>query len=234
MFKTWAALCGALILAGGTAQAAGLRGEYVEARTNDVFTGPCFSNAEVFITGHQAVVAWSVTEGSFQGVDLAGLKVAAAVVGTSTFDADQADAARAILIVDKAANPKQRAALIAMAKSLGGDRLKNVVEVRDSVISMMIEHDSDPASIADEHARHNMPRAARAFFWAPGLAEIVTRPLDDGDHKCGNETLAYPPLSKGVDVKPSYTVNNSFRGQGLGTRWDDPNARSSMVGHFAL
>ena len=80
-----------------------------------------------------------------------------------------------------------------------------------------------------------MPQAPRAFFWAPGLAEIVTRPLDEDDHKCGNEVLAYPPLSKGVDVKPAYTAHTTmFRGQGLDTRWDDPNARSSMVGHFAL
>lgn len=232
MFKTWAATCGALILAVNTAGAAGLRGEYVEARTNDVFTGPCFSNAEVYITGHQAVVAWKVTEGSYDGVDLAGLSVAAAVLGTSTFDADRADGARSILIVDKSASPKQREALIAVAKSLGGDRLKNVVEVRTSVISMMVEHDADPAT--PEHSLHQMPKAARASFWAPGLAEIRTRPLDEDDHKCGNEELAFSPLSKGVDVKPAYTLNNSFRGQGLGTRWDDPNARSSMVGSFSL
>jgi hypothetical protein len=233
MFKAWAALCGALILAAGTADAAGLRGEYVEARTNDVFTGPCFSNAEVYLTGHQAVIAWKVTEGSFKGVDLAGLTVAAAVRGTSTFDADQPDQAQSVLIVDKKATPAQREALVAMAKSLGGDRLKNVVAVRDSVISMMVEH-NDADSASQEHGLHAMPRAPRANFWAPGLAEIVTRPLNEDDHKCGNEVLAYPPLSKGVDVKPAYTVNNSFRGQGLNTRWDDQNARSSMVGHFAL
>jgi hypothetical protein len=233
MFKTWAALCGALILAAGTADAAGLRGEYVEARTNDVFTGPCFSNAEVYTTGHQAVIAWKVTEGSYKGVDLAGLAVAAAVRGTSTFEADQPDQAQAVLIVDKQATPAQREALVAMAKSLGGDRLKNVVAVRDSVIAMTVgQHESESAS--REHGLHAMPQAPRAFFWAPGLAEIVTRPLNEDDHKCGNEVLAYPPLSKGVDVKPAYTVNNTFRGQGLNTRWDDQNARSSMVGSFAL
>ena len=48
----------------GVAGAAGIRGEYIEARTADVFTGPCFSNAEVFIYGNQAVMAWKVTEGS--------------------------------------------------------------------------------------------------------------------------------------------------------------------------
>ena len=233
MFKTWAALCGALILAGGTAEAAGLRGEYVEARTNDVFTGPCFSNAEVFITGHQAVVAWKITEGSFNGVDLKGLCVAAAIRGTSTFDADDADGARAVLIVDKQASPAQREALVALARKLGGDRLKNVVEVRTSVIAMMLEHGDADASSHDP-GLHAMPQAPRAHFWAPGLAEILTRPLNEDDHKCGNETLAFSPLSKGVDVKPAFTLTNIFRDKALGTRWDDPGARSSMVGSFSL
>jgi hypothetical protein len=79
-----------------------------------------------------------------------------------------------------------------------------------------------------------MPQAPTALFIAPGLATISTRPLDDRDHKCGNEVLAYPPLSKGVDVLPAFTIDNSFSGKALNTRWDDQNARSSMVGRFSL
>jgi hypothetical protein len=79
-----------------------------------------------------------------------------------------------------------------------------------------------------------MPKAPRALFIAPGLAEISTRPLDERDHKCGNEVQAFPALSKAVDVLPAYTLGHSFKGQGLNTRWDDPNARSSLVGRFAL
>src|SRR5271154_906125 len=88
-----------------------IKGDYVEARTADVYTGPCFSNAEVFITGHQAVMAWKVTEGSWRGVELDGLTVAAAVVGTTTFSEDDAKAARSVLLVDKKATPAQRKAL---------------------------------------------------------------------------------------------------------------------------
>ena len=61
-----------LALAATTSSAAGIRGDYVEARTADVFTGPCFSNAEIFISGNRAVMAWKVTEGSWNGVDLRG------------------------------------------------------------------------------------------------------------------------------------------------------------------
>ena len=41
-----------------------------------------------------------------------------------------------------------------------------------------------------------MPYAPRASFWAAGLAQIVTRPLNDGDHFCGNEVVAYAPLDR--------------------------------------
>jgi hypothetical protein len=238
MFRTLPALCGVLLLAGSAlAGEAQIRGDYVESRTADVYTGPCFSNAEVFIVGNQAVMAWKVTEGSWRGVDLSGLSVAAAVMGTSTFSEDQPDQARSILIVDEKATPKQREALIAMAKTLGGERFKNVLDIKTSMISLTVESHSmiegEKMAESQKHELHPMPLAPRASFWAPGLAEILTRPLDDGDHACGNEVVAYAPLSKGVDVLPAYTLGHEFKGTGLNSRWSGPNCRSSFVGHFA-
>jgi hypothetical protein len=227
------ALCGVLALVGSsTAGAAGIRGDYIEARTADVFTGPCFSNAEVFIYGSQAVMAWKVTEGSFNGVDLSGLGVAAAVQGTTTFSEDDPDHARAILIVDEKADSRQRDALVALARSLAGRRLSHVVAVKAARISLKVE--AHAMSEADEHPAHGMPQAPAASFWVPGLASIVTRPLDDRDHACGNEVIAYEPLSRGASVVPAYTLGHQFKGQGLSSTWDDPNCRSSFVGRFAL
>lgn len=233
MSRTLTAFSGALLLLAASAtHAAGIRGEYVEARTADVFTGPCFSNAEIFIYGDSALMAWKVTEGSYKGVDLSGLGVAAAVKANCTFSEDKPEQARAVLIVDEKANTKQREALVALAKELGGVRLSQVVDVRVSRISMKIE--AHAKSAADEHSEHGMPHAPRASFWAPGLAQILTRPLNDNDHFCGNEVVAYPPLSKSVSALPAYTLGNQFKGKGLNTNWDDPNCRSAFVGHFAL
>ena len=79
-----------------------------------------------------------------------------------------------------------------------------------------------------------MPHTPRASFWAAGLANIVTRPLDENDHFCGNEVIAYTPLSQRVKVLPAYTLGHEFKGTGLQTRWSDPNCRSSFVGHFSF
>ncbi|MHB1557721.1 MAG: DUF1326 domain-containing protein [Isosphaeraceae bacterium] len=226
------ALCAAvLFLAPAIAGAAEIRGDYVEARNADVFTGPCFSNAEVFIYGKQAVLAWKVNEGRWNGVDVAGLCVAAAVQGNTTFSEDDPDKAQAVLIVDSRADERQREALVNMARTLGGRRLANIVSVKTARMQLKLEEHA--AKAASAHAAHGMPQAPRATFWAAGLAQIVTRPLDERDHMCGNETVAYSPLSSAVDVKPAYTLGHRFQGEGLDIRWDDPNCRSSFVGHFA-
>jgi len=231
MPKSLAVLCGLLVLT-GVARGAEIQGDYLEARTADIYTGPCFSNAEIFITGNHAVMAWKVTSGSFEGVDLKGLSVAAAVRGSTTFSEDRPEQATSILIVDERADSRQREALLALAKSLAGDRLKRVVDVKVSRISLKIEaHDANKDTTPA--ATHGMPHAPRASFWASGLAQIVTRPLDERDHACGNEIVAYPPLSKGVEALPAYTLGHKFQGAGLGTNWDDPNCRSSFVGHFS-
>ena len=231
MLATIATLLGALALAAGPSVQ--VSGEYVEARNADVYTGPCFSNAEVFITGDLAVMAWKVTEGSYQGQDLRGLSIAAAVRGTTTFSKDIPSEARSVLIVDKAATPAQREALIALAKELGGDRLKHVEAVRTALVQVSVEkkghHGTDVGSV-----HHGMPKAPRGRLYVDGLAEIVTRPLEDSDHACGNEVVEYPPLSRGVTALPAYTLAHEFKGKGLNTTWDDANCRSSFVGKFAL
>jgi len=226
--------CGTLLLLSTcAAHAAGIQGEYIEARTADVFTGPCISNSEIFTTGNQAVLAWKVNRGAWNGTDLSGLCVAAAVRGTTTFSEDDPSKALAVVIVDQKATPRQREALVAMARELGGSRLKNVAAVKTATMSLKIE--ANHASVADaQQNAHAMPHAPRASFWAAGLAQIVTRPLDDNDHFCGNEVIAYSPLSQGIKALPAYTLGHEFKGEELNTRWSDPNCRSSFVGTFSL
>ena len=75
------------------------------------------------------------------------------------------------------------------------------------------DHAVSAADAAHTRARH--AQAPRASFWAAGLAQIVTRPLDENDHFCGNEVVAYAPLSQGVKVLPAYTLGHEFKGEGL-------------------
>jgi hypothetical protein len=231
-----ALMAGVLTLLGPAPRdSARIEGDYIESRTADIFTGPCFANAEVFITGHQALMAWKVRSGSWNGVDLSGRTVAAAIRATTTLSKDDPAGATAVLIVDSEATPEQREALQAFAREMGGQRLANVREVRSSLMNLFVEQEMSEPSAEHEPARHHygFPQAPKGNFWAPGLAEIATRPLDDTDHLCGNEVVEYPPLSKGVTAQPAYTLANIFKGSGLGSRWDDRNCRGSFVGRFS-
>src|SRR2546423_8509269 len=63
-------IAAAPLVAGGKGS---VSGAYVKARTAEVFTGGCIMNSEAETMGKQAVLAWKVDRGSFNGVRIDGL-----------------------------------------------------------------------------------------------------------------------------------------------------------------
>src|SRR5947199_9309306 len=82
-----------------------VRGEYLEARTADVYTGPCFANGEVGQTGKLAVMGWHIEQGSFDGVNLDGLSVVGVLKAKNTLGDFEltSNPAKAVIIVDQKA-----------------------------------------------------------------------------------------------------------------------------------
>src|SRR5260370_15732342 len=74
----------ALAAGATTSKAAQITGKYIEARTADVYTGPCFANSEVNLTGQEAVLGWRVDKGVWGDVKLDGLSIVAVVRANST------------------------------------------------------------------------------------------------------------------------------------------------------
>ena len=46
--------------AGTIIPASGIHGNYIEARTADVFTGPCVANGEAEQVGREAIFGWNI------------------------------------------------------------------------------------------------------------------------------------------------------------------------------
>src|SRR5262249_52478216 len=101
----------ALVLS-APAQGAGITGQYVEGRPCDIWTGPCFANAETNFAGKHAVLGWKIDKGSLDNVSLDGLSVVAIVAASNTLGQEQTGAAESVLVVDKKASAEQRKALI--------------------------------------------------------------------------------------------------------------------------
>jgi hypothetical protein len=199
-----------------------VRGEYIEARTADVYTGPCFANAEVGLTGDLAVMGWKIEQGSYDGVNLDGLSVMGAVRASNTLGnvIDTVYPVKAVLIIDERANAEQRLALTAFAHKMGGQLLADVVHVEYQPIEF---------AMAD-----NNVHTRQAVMTAGKMVKLETRAMTDADQVCHNESVWYQPLTPVEHAMAAYTVSNDFGGTGLGTVWKYSGNRGSFVGTFQI
>ena len=197
-----------------------IKGQYLETRSADVYVGQCFANSEMNLAGDEAIVAWHITEGQWEGVSLAGLTVVGAVKAQATLGDPYGKPypAKSVLLVDKHATPQQRQALINFAQEMGGELLRHVVRVIDTGIDMEVAQ--------EQHS-------ARARLQAGDVVAVETRAIGDKDHLCGNEDTFYPPLTPTTHAMAAVAMTDEYRGNDLDTSWTLHNKRSAFVGTFA-
>ncbi len=199
---------------------AAITGDYLEVRNADVWTGPCFASSQVDLTGKRAILAWKITNGSWEGTNLSGLTAVAVVKASATLGDPVRDPypADAVLILDQKATPQQRKALASFVKSQAGKLVNHVVRVDVAPISLQVGTGAD----------HGID-----VLKAGSLAVVRTRALCRGDIMCGNETVYYPPLTKVENSMPAFTREAAFNGKGLGVVWNNRDGRSAFVGTFS-
>ena len=210
---------GSLVLTSvGSASEPVVLGEYVEARTCDVWTGPCFANGEMNLRGDNAVMAWSVRKGVWDGVDLKDLTIVAVLDAEGTLCTSAEGKVRTVIYLDDRATEEQGKALLSMAAALAPKYVTDVVKIEKRKISFKRDEERVELSVGE-------------------LAEvkIKTMPLTGHcDSICGNEASFYPSLSKLTHIECAKTVENFYSGSTLGLKWSDPNRRSAMLGSFSL
>jgi hypothetical protein len=193
-----------------------LTGEYVEARTAEVFTGGCIMSSEAETIGRQAVMAWRIGRGAFQGVPLDGLSVVAAVAGDRNLGireiGGEEATVRAAIIVDGRATTAQRDALVQFVRRASNGLINRVVDVT----AAPIHFESDGHLVRVKTTEANL---------------VVQRHMHH-DPSCGAMQW-FHPLAQVDEAMIGLTDANSFAGRELGTRWSDPNRRSGFVGTFS-
>jgi len=218
-FSVLAATTSLLLLLPAAVFGQQIRGDYLETRSADVYTGQCFANGEVNLVGNQAILAWHVQSGAWDGVALDGLTVAAAVRARATLGDPYADPypAQSVLIVDDQATPQQRTALVSFAQQMAGELLSHVDRVVASPMELVVNREA-----------HGV-----ASLRAGRFASVQTRSINSKDHLCGNEVTFYPPLTELAHSMPAVAVTDSYSGPGLGVEWESHGKRSAFVGTFS-
>jgi len=204
------ALAGSSLLAGTS-----VSGKYVEARTAEVFTGGCIMGSEAETVGKQAVLAWKVDRGTFNGISLDGLSVVAALAGDRNLGMQEMGGDKAVvksaLYVDAHANAAQRLALVAMASELSNGIVGTIVQVTPAPIAFT-DHGSEIEVTA-------------------GQVTLDVNKHMTHDPSCG-ATQWFHPLAQVDDASMGVASQHLFTGAALGTKWSDPNKRSAFFGTF--
>ncbi len=213
-------LAAALLLGTGAVMAGDrgtLTGEYVEARTAEVFAGGCIMNSEAETMGRQAVLAWRITAGQYDGVRLDGLTVVAAIAGDRNLGmremgGEESTAVRAVVTVDPRATPAQRTALVAVVQDLSGGLITEIVRVEAAPIRFATTSAYIEVSVGDT------------------VQLTVNREMTH-DPSCGAMQW-FTPFTPLTAPAMGVADAHAFSGPGLGTRWSAPGKRSAFFGTF--
>jgi hypothetical protein len=195
------------------AETASVRGDYVEVRTASVFAGACHYNGELTTAGRDALMAWNVKSGMWQGVDLTGVR-AVAMVSAAENLADQNAARQAEIIIGENASDAQSRAMLEGLKSRYAASLGKIISVRRGPLSF--EHQSKGYSVA-----------------ADDFASITVEAMPD-DLCCKMPQLVwYSPLVALENRKVGYTAKALYAGN-VGEPWQRSGENSAFYGSFAF
>jgi hypothetical protein len=208
--RTINTIAASLALLCGSGAFAAVKGDYVEVRTASVFAGACHYNGELVTTGRDAILAWNVTEGEHNGVNLAGVK-AVAVVSADANLSDANAVRKSEIVID--GTEAQVGAWSAMVKQQSAATLGEVLSVKRGPITF--KQDKDGYTVA-----------------AAGFASAQVQPMPDAACCKQPNLVWYEPLASVPDRKVGHTASASYAGGKAGEKWQRSNENSAFYGAF--
>jgi hypothetical protein len=205
-----AAFVSVLVASLGFAVTPAVTGDYIEVRSNHVYTCGCLYSGEQVTSGREAILAWVVREGVYRETDLSGARAVAVLVGPENLSL-QGTPRRSVMFVDAASEPA-RAALVEMLKEHYGNVLGEVLSVQAAPIALVREGERITLEVA-------------------GLSRLVVRPARLTDDAHQGSWLWYTPFIPTTDSILSTTEFASFRGSHFARSWWEADA--GITGYIA-
>ena len=203
-----------LATAGSAYAAPAVTGDYVESRSANVFVGACHHEGEIQTAGKNAVLAWNIKEGEFNGVSLAGVTAVAVVAADKSLMLDDAKRTSALYVSDKATDA-QREAFVALLKEKAPKALGEVAGVKTAEISF----DASGATY-----RVN----------AKGVADMKIK-KENGQLCCKQPYFVWgKPFIPVKDAKTGYCVGVSYKDTSLLKSWSATDQNNAFFGQFTL
>jgi len=190
-----------------------LSGDYVEVRSASVFAGACHFNGENVTTGRDAMLAWNVQSGEWNGTRLQGVR-AMAVVSSAANLADKA-AHRSELIIDSAASDQQVSAIVDALKHTYAATLGDVVAIRRLPIEFYHADKSYAVRAGD-------------------IAELSVESMPNNECCKMPHQVWYEPLVPLQGRKVGYTKDARYAGGAVADSWQRADENSAFYGKFLI
>ncbi len=207
-----------LLLSAGTAMAASstqIAGEYVEARSNHVYTCGCLYSGEMVTGGREAILAWSFEGGSYKGTTLEGVRALAVLSGEDNLSI-QGIPRQAVLYLDGVGSAEQEDAVVSLIKQRYPGAVGQILAVKMAPVIFR-------------------KAPGRVDVEVPGVARVSERTavLPEDAHR--GATRWYDPFIPLTEATLAATTLYDYQGVDFSKQWQEPDAGiTGYFGRFAL
>ena len=190
------------------------RGTVLELHSCELYAGGCIVSSEATLGGRYMLRAWNFSGGSFNGMDLSGLSVAALQSSADNLAEPKANPGETIVYLPATADAAQRAAVISWLKTSQPDLAKAVrLQTREVPIQF---------AVTDTGYR----------FTAGDYLSVSTAPLESCQTGACGEALWYTPRAHTSVFTVAADRSSKVREPLLQLKWDDAGRRTVFLGKF--
>jgi hypothetical protein len=188
-------------------------GKLIELHSCEVYAGGCVVSSESPQESRYMLQVWDLTGGSWQGVDLTGLKAAVLESSSGNLADAGANPESAVVYLPSDASATQRSALMAWLKSRDGKLAVASIQTRVTPISLASTGTAVQVKVGE-------------------FATLKTASLGEcKDRSCG-EDLWYAPAIKTSRFTVAVNEDSRVAEPLLQLNWSDSGRRSVFVAHF--
>jgi hypothetical protein len=202
-----------LLLSAGTALAAPstqIAGDYVEARSNHVYTCGCLYSGEMVTGGREAILAWSFDGGSYRGTTLEGVRALAVLSGEENLSI-QGMPRQAVLYLDGVTSREQQDAVVSLIDHKYAGAVGKIIAVKIAPVVF-----------------RKAPRGVDVEV--PGVAEVTERTavLPEDAHRGSSQW--YGPFIPLTQATLAATTFYDYQGADFSKNWKESDA--GITGYF--
>ena len=173
-------------------------GDYIEVRSNEVFTCACRYSGQTVTSGREAILAWSFRQGEVSGVPVADTRSVAVIQGNANLGFDGVER-QSVLFID-ASTEAQRRRLNEFLREQYAHVLGRILNIY--YVPVSFERDGE-----------------RFRVRVGGICEAVVRPARLGEEAHPGSALRYDPFVLTSSAMLATTEYRRFWGPDFGNRW---------------